>query len=146
MVKQFLKFERKLKITPDEASILLGLSYDKYSRLKSGELEGRKLFDYSIEAHSLIDPDKISEIMGDRKHSLNFKPVNVLKPYKVFIRLEYKVNLGPIKTAELIGLDYPRYNEFKNGTVPLQIYHLYSIHAHKILNHHIVNKFKKERE
>lgn len=44
--------------------------------------------------------------------------------------LEKRHNLRPGEAAKLLGLDYKRYNEFKNGSQDLKPYHLASIWAY----------------
>lgn len=144
MIKQFLNFEKKLEITPVEASILLGLRLEKYMKLKSGELEGKKLFDYSIEAHSLLHNVRVKRLLRIRKNRL-VNNYSLFNPYPFFTSFEDLLELGPVMSSFVIGLDYPRYNELKNGAVTLQIYHLNAVEGHKLLDYTILDDFKKQR-
>ncbi len=146
MIKQFLKFESKLKITPFEASILLGIKLNKYKRLKSGELEGKKLFNYSISAHMLIDRQQIISLIRTRKWIISkLEYPNLRGRYNGFTFLEDMLQVGPTKASKFIGLDYERYNEFKTRTVRLQFYHIYAFEAYKYLSDNKINQLKTKR-
>lgn len=51
----------------------------------------------------------------------------------------------PTQAAKLLGLAYPRYNEFKNGTRQLKPYHVASIEAHMKLSKKTLSAIKVKR-
>ena len=52
----------------------------------------------------------------------------------IISNFELKTGLKPTQAAKLLGLQYQRYNEFKNGTRQLKPYHVASINAHLALS------------
>lgn len=42
---------------------------------------------------------------------------------KILVRFEEEVGLGPPQACKLIGIAYPTYAAYRNGSRPLQPYH-----------------------
>jgi len=45
------------------------------------------------------------------------------KQYKLLVEFEALVGLGPTKACQVIGIAYPTYAAYRNGSRPLQPYH-----------------------
>ena len=57
---------------------------------------------------------------------------------------EQATNTTPTQAARLLGIAYPRYNEFKNGTRKLKPYHMASMLAHAALSGKAMAARKKQ--
>ena len=135
-----LQFERGIRLSPDRTSVLLGFTPQKWARLRSDEIELKKQHVYSMVAHKLIKDASIDTILNKRaKKPMNSRVGFLLHTFETF------VDLSPTKSAEFLGIPYPRYNEIKNETLRLQLYVLFSIQTHYLIDFDDLEKLKEER-
>lgn len=135
-----LQFERDIRLTPDRTSVLLGFTPQKWKRLRRNEIGLKKQFTYSMVAHKLISDAGIDNVLVKRSKIQVIPRIGfILETFQTF------VDLTPTKSAEFLGIPYPRYNEIKNETLRLQLYVLFSIQAHYLIDFEDLEELKKER-
>lgn len=58
---------------------------------------------------------------------------------------ENETELKPLEACKFLGISYSLWKELKNGSKPIQPYHLASLEAHQALTKPQFNRLKKKR-
>lgn len=133
--------DKKLGLKEHQTAILLGISPDKWRKFKANRINRKLYIEQSAEAHLLLDSTLIDELYVRRMRVA----LNLYSKPKFIEFFEHETETIPTKAATLLGLDYPRYNEYKNKSVSMPRYLDYSIEAHLLIDLESLNKLKSQR-